>query len=100
LDIIAGILDCEGLIGEVGESLIVMLGFSFVVILYTWFKSLIKFHFLWFSLLLIRVAIHAIEVKNHTTLNGKLIRVMWSLRDPDARRSGKGNVFVKVFVCF
>ncbi|GLT25780.1 hypothetical protein SLA2020_008890 [Shorea laevis] len=37
----------------------------------------------------------AIEVKNHTLLNGKLIRVMWSLRDPDARKSGIGNVFVK-----
>ncbi|XWS66781.1 hypothetical protein CRYUN_Cryun05aG0230200 [Craigia yunnanensis] len=28
-------------------------------------------------------------------LNGKMIRVMWSLRDPDARKSGVGNVFVK-----
>ncbi|CAK9140445.1 unnamed protein product [Ilex paraguariensis] len=40
-------------------------------------------------------AIRAIEVKNHSMLNGKVIRVMWSLRDPDARRSGIGNVFVK-----
>ncbi|PIN08952.1 Polyadenylate-binding protein (RRM superfamily) [Handroanthus impetiginosus] len=40
-------------------------------------------------------AIHAIEVKNHSKLNGKAIRVMWSHRDPDARRSGIGNVFVK-----
>ncbi|XP_041024919.1 polyadenylate-binding protein 7 [Juglans microcarpa x Juglans regia] len=40
-------------------------------------------------------ATRAIEVKNHTALNGKVIRVMWSHRDPDARRSGKGNVFVK-----
>ncbi|CAI9783139.1 unnamed protein product [Fraxinus pennsylvanica] len=40
-------------------------------------------------------ALHAIEVKNHSTLNGKVIRVMWSHRDPDARRSGIGNVFVK-----
>ncbi|KAL2514303.1 Polyadenylate-binding protein 7 [Forsythia ovata] len=40
-------------------------------------------------------AIHCIEVKNHSTLNGKMIRVMWSHRDPDARRSGIGNVFVK-----
>ncbi|XVF76322.1 hypothetical protein PTKIN_Ptkin13bG0257200 [Pterospermum kingtungense] len=38
---------------------------------------------------------HAIEAKNHTLLNGKMIRVMWSLRDPDARKSGVGNVFVK-----
>lgn len=40
-------------------------------------------------------AIHAIELKNHSVLNGKVIRVMWSHRDPDARRSGVGNVFVK-----
>ncbi|PSS23623.1 Polyadenylate-binding protein like [Actinidia chinensis var. chinensis] len=40
-------------------------------------------------------AIHAIEVKNHSVLYGKVIRVMWSHRDPDARRSGIGNVFVK-----
>lgn len=29
-------------------------------------------------------------------LNGKVIRVMWSHRDPDARKSGIGNLFVKV----
>ncbi|KAM7531663.1 hypothetical protein LguiB_035073 [Lonicera macranthoides] len=40
-------------------------------------------------------AVHAIEVKNHSTLNGKVIRVMWSLRNPDFRKSGIGNVFVK-----
>ncbi|XP_057785698.1 polyadenylate-binding protein 7 [Salvia miltiorrhiza] len=40
-------------------------------------------------------AIRAIELKNHSTLNGKVIRVMWSHRDPDARKSGVGNVFVK-----
>ncbi|KAL6141869.1 hypothetical protein ACLB2K_060155 [Fragaria x ananassa] len=40
-------------------------------------------------------AIHAIEMKNNFELNGKVIRVMWSHRDPDARRSGIGNVFVK-----
>ncbi|EOY08042.1 Poly(A) binding protein 7 [Theobroma cacao] len=38
---------------------------------------------------------HAIEAKNHSLLNGKMIRVMWSLRDADARKSGVGNVFVK-----
>ncbi|XP_048225667.1 polyadenylate-binding protein 7 [Ricinus communis] len=40
-------------------------------------------------------AIRAIETKNHTPLNGKLMRVMWSHRDPDARRNGIGNVYVK-----
>lgn len=38
----------------------------------------------------------AIEKKNHSLLNGKMIRVMWSVREPDARRNGVGNVFVKV----
>ncbi|KAL1566028.1 polyadenylate-binding protein 7-like isoform X1 [Salvia divinorum] len=40
-------------------------------------------------------AIQAIELKNHLTLNGKAIRVMWSRRDSDGRKSGVGNVFVK-----
>ncbi|OWM82476.1 polyadenylate-binding protein 7 [Punica granatum] len=40
-------------------------------------------------------AMNAIESKNHTLLNGKFIRVAWSCRDPDARRTGKGNIFVK-----
>ncbi|KAL3532017.1 hypothetical protein ACH5RR_005538 [Cinchona calisaya] len=40
-------------------------------------------------------AIRAIGAKNHSTLNGKAVRVMWSHRDPEARRSGIGNVFVK-----
>ncbi|MBA0591472.1 hypothetical protein Gorai_020147 [Gossypium raimondii] len=35
------------------------------------------------------------EKMNHSMLNGKMIRVTWSLRDPDARKSGVGNVFVK-----
>ncbi|KAG7643343.1 RNA recognition motif domain [Arabidopsis suecica] len=37
----------------------------------------------------------AIEKKNNSLLNGKMIRVMWSVRAPDARRNGVGNVFVK-----
>ncbi|XP_017629884.1 polyadenylate-binding protein 7-like [Gossypium arboreum] len=37
----------------------------------------------------------AMEKMNHSMLNGKMIRVTWSLRDPDARKSGVGNVFVK-----
>lgn len=40
-------------------------------------------------------AIQAIEAKNHTAFNGNIIRVLWSHRDPDARKSGIGNVFVK-----
>ncbi|KAK6933474.1 Polyadenylate-binding protein/Hyperplastic disc protein [Dillenia turbinata] len=37
----------------------------------------------------------AIETMNHSPLNGKAIRVMWSRRDPNARGSGIGNLFVK-----
>ncbi|CAN1353588.1 Polyadenylate-binding protein 7 [Linum perenne] len=40
-------------------------------------------------------AVKAMEMKNHALLNGKAMRVSWSHRDPDARRSGVGNVFVK-----
>ncbi|RDX82040.1 Polyadenylate-binding protein 7, partial [Mucuna pruriens] len=40
-------------------------------------------------------AIRAIMLKNNSYLNGKVIRVMWSHRDPYARKSGRGNVFVK-----
>lgn len=40
-------------------------------------------------------AMTALEKLNHSLLLDKPIRVMWSNRDPDARRSGVGNVFVK-----
>lgn len=41
-------------------------------------------------------AMRAIEVKNHSPLLGRMIRVAWSIRDPDARKNWKANVFVKV----
>ncbi|XP_028789976.1 polyadenylate-binding protein 7-like [Neltuma alba] len=40
-------------------------------------------------------ATRALEVKNHSKLKGKMIRVMWSHRDPEARKNGIANVFVK-----
>ncbi|KAL6644816.1 hypothetical protein ACP70R_016424 [Stipagrostis hirtigluma subsp. patula] len=41
-------------------------------------------------------AVSALERLNHSLVLDKPIRVMWSNRDPDARRSGIGNIFVKV----
>jgi polyadenylate-binding protein len=38
----------------------------------------------------------ALEKMNNSYILEKPIRVMWSNRDPDARRSGVGNVFIKV----
>jgi hypothetical protein len=37
---------------------------------------------------------------NFTPLNGSPIRVMYSHRDPTIRKSGAGNIFIKVFVFY
>ncbi|KAH3681395.1 hypothetical protein WICPIJ_007664 [Wickerhamomyces pijperi] len=37
----------------------------------------------------------ALAELNHTEVQGRAIRVMWSQRDPALRRNGAGNVFVK-----
>ena len=42
------------------------------------------------------LAIRALESLNYTVVNGKAIRIMWSHRDPSTRKSGLGNLFVKV----
>lgn len=38
----------------------------------------------------------ALETLNYAPLNGKPMRLMWSHRDPASRRSGVGNIFIKV----
>jgi len=37
----------------------------------------------------------ALETLNYTTVSGKPIRIMWSHRDPQFRKSGVGNIFIK-----
>ncbi|KAJ0667140.1 putative RNA recognition motif domain, nucleotide-binding alpha-beta plait domain superfamily [Helianthus annuus] len=37
----------------------------------------------------------AIEVLNFMPVNGKSIRIMYSHRDPNVRKSGSGNIFIK-----
>ncbi|KAK9163883.1 hypothetical protein Syun_004785 [Stephania yunnanensis] len=40
-------------------------------------------------------AARALDVLNFTPLNGKVIRIMYSHRDPSMRRSGAANIFIK-----
>ncbi|KAK9097367.1 hypothetical protein Sjap_022864 [Stephania japonica] len=40
-------------------------------------------------------AARALDVLNFTLLNGKVIRIMYSHRDPSMRRSGAANIFIK-----
>ena len=41
-----------------------------------------------------------LEDLNHYEINGKAIRVMPSQRDPSNRKSGVGNIFIKVLKTF
>ena len=47
-------------------------------------------------LLHICTAARALDVLNFTPLNNKPIRIMYSHRDPSIRKSGAGNIFIKV----
>lgn len=41
-------------------------------------------------------AARALEMLNFTPLNENPIRIMYSHRDPSIRKSGTGNIFIKV----
>jgi hypothetical protein len=43
-----------------------------------------------------RAAERAMDTLNYHVLNAKPMRIMWSHRDPSARKSGVGNIFIKV----
>lgn len=42
-------------------------------------------------------AARSLDVLNFTPINNKPIRIMYSHRDPSIRKSGTGNIFIKVF---
>lgn len=46
----------------------------------------------------ITTASRALDMLNFTPLNGTPIRVMYSHRDPSMRKSGSGNIFIKVSI--
>lgn len=48
-------------------------------------------------MLMLSSAARALDVLNFTPLNNKSIRIMYSHRDPSIRKSGTGNIFIKVF---
>lgn len=41
-------------------------------------------------------ATRALDSLNYTQISGRAIRIMWSHRDPAQRKSGLGNIFIKV----
>jgi len=43
-------------------------------------------------------ASRALNELNFMALNGRAIRVMYSVRDPSLRKSGVGNIFIKVHI--
>lgn len=47
-------------------------------------------------LLYVCAAAKAVDELNFTPLNNKPIRIMYSNRDPTTRKSGTGNIYIKV----
>lgn len=45
-------------------------------------------------------AARALDMLNFTPFNGRPIRIMYSHRDPSIRKSGAGNIFIKVFASY
>lgn len=43
-------------------------------------------------------AARALDMLNFSPVNGRPIRIMYSHRDPSIRKSGAGNIFIKVFM--
>lgn len=58
---------------------------------------IINFVICTFSFIFVTAA-NSMELLNFTPLNGKPIRIARSLRDPTVRRSGSGNIFIKVLL--
>ena len=56
------------------------------------------FQFFLTSFVKLITAARALDMLNFTPLNGRTIRVMYSHRDPSIRKSGAGNIFIKVFL--
>ena len=42
------------------------------------------------------LAAKAMDAMKYTMLKGRPMRIMWSVRNPQGRRNGSGNLFVKV----
>lgn len=72
------------------------LGLAPLVYSLCWLVTVYVICNLFVHLLLLITAARALDALNFTPLNGKPIRIMYSYRDPSIRKSGAGNIFIKV----